>query len=323
MKPKLRRVLLAVACLLVLVAGAGIALSWAPDVPVAQLKERWAPPPSKFVAVQGMQVHYRDEGPRDDAEPIVLLHGTSASLHTWEGWARELRATRRVVRFDLPGFALTGPSPRNDYSIDAYVAFVAAMLDTLRLQRVVLAGNSLGGQIAWSFAATHPERVARLVLVDASGYPPESLKNAPSLPIGFRIANTPGLRWLMQRTLPRGVVESSVRNVYGDPARVTPELVDLYVAMTLREGNRQALGRRFEQGYTGNVALLARIQAPTLILWGGRDRLVPLEAGERFARDIPGARLVVLPALGHVPHEEDPQATLREVVRFLGGPGVR
>ncbi|AMO24023.1 alpha/beta fold hydrolase [Ramlibacter solisilvae] len=321
MKVKLRHLVLALLALLVLAVGAGTAATWAPDVPVEQLKARWAQAPSQFVEVAGLQVHVRDEGPRDDPEPIVLLHGTSASLHTWEGWARELRTNRRVVRFDLPGFALTGPNAQNDYSVDRYVAFVAAMLNQLQLRRVVLAGNSLGGQIAWSFAGTHPERVARLVLVDASGYPPESLKNRPSVPIGFRIANTPGLRWLMQNTLPRGVVDSSVRNVYGDPAKVTPELVDLYVAMTLREGNRKALGRRFEQGYTGRTELLAKIKCPTLILWGGRDRLVPLESGERFARDIADARLVVLDTLGHVPHEEDPAATLREVRPFLSSPG--
>ncbi|GAB3765455.1 alpha/beta hydrolase [Ramlibacter monticola] len=320
MKLKLRVILVGLLLVLVLLGAAGVAVSWAPDVPVDQLKARWAPPPSRFLELDGLQVHYRDEGPRDDAETIVLLHGTSASLHTWEGWARELRPTRRVVRFDLPGFALTGPNRQNDYSTDAYVAFVAAMLDKLQLRRVVLAGNSLGGQIAWSFAGTYPDRVARLILVDASGYAPESLKQPPSVPIGFRIANTPGLRWLMQRTLPRKVIESSVRNVYGDPARVTPELVDLYAAMTLREGNRQALGRRFEQGYTGNVGLLGKIKAPTLILWGGRDRLVPLESGQRFARDIADARLVVLDTLGHVPQEEDPASTVREVQWFLSSP---
>ena len=296
----------------------GVVATWAPDQPVEQLKSRWARPPSRFLGVDGLQVHLRDEGPHNDPVPIVLLHGTSASLHTWEGWAQALRDKRRVIRFDLPGFGLTGPNRENDYSTEAYVRFVRAVMDKLGVQRFVLAGNSLGGQIAWSAAAAMPDRVDRLILVDASGYPRESLATPPSIPLGFRIAATPGLRLLAQYTLPRGVVERSLRNVYGDPSKVTPELVDLYSAITLREGNRKALGRRIEQGYTGNVALLKEIKAPTLILWGGKDRLAPLEMGQRFARDIAGARLVVFEDLGHVPHEEDPARTVAEVRRFLG-----
>lgn len=309
--------------LLLLLAGAlffaavGVVMTWAPDVPVDELKARWARPPSRFITVNGMQVHLRDEGPHDDPAPIVLLHGTSASLHTWDGWAQALREKRRVIRFDLPGFALTGPSPDNDYSMQAYVGFVKALMDQLDVKRFVIGGNSLGGQVAWATAATLPERVAALILVDASGYPPDSFARQ-SVPVGFRIAATPGLRLLAQYTLPRGIVERSIRNVYGDPSKVTPELVDLYSAMTLREGNRKALGRRMEQGYTGDVAQLKAIRAPTLVLWGGQDRLLPAELGQRFARDIAGAKLVVFDTLGHVPQEEDPVATVAEVRRFLG-----
>jgi pimeloyl-ACP methyl ester carboxylesterase len=308
--------------LLLLVAGAvffavlGIALTWAPDIPVDELKARWAQPPSTFIEVAGMQVHLRDEGPRTDPVPIVLLHGTSASLHTWEGWARALKDQRRVIRMDLPGFALTGPNRQDDYSIDTYVLFVRAFLDKLGLERVVLGGNSLGGQIAWATAAKMPERVQRLILVDASGYPLDSIKDQ-RVPIGFRLMGIPGLRLLAQHTLPRGVIESSVRNVYGDPSKVTPELIDLYADMTRREGNRHALARRFEQGYTGDVTLLAKIKAPTLILWGSKDRLLPPEWGQRFAHDIPNAKLVMLDGLGHVPQEEDPARSVAEVRRFL------
>ena len=106
--------------------------------------------------------------------------------------------------------------------------------------------------------------------------------------------------------------------MYGDPAKVTPELVDLYFAMTLRAGNRAALGRRMDQGYTGDVSQLKKITAPTLVLWGGKDKLVPTEFGPRFARDIPNAKLVVFDELGHVPQEEDPARTVAEVKRFLG-----
>src|SRR5262245_60271035 len=93
-----------------------VAATWAPDRPVADLQDKWAPPPSFSIEVRGMQVHTRDEGPRTDDVPIVLLHGTSASLHTWDGWADGLKAQRRVIRFDLPAFGLTGPAPDGDYT---------------------------------------------------------------------------------------------------------------------------------------------------------------------------------------------------------------
>jgi pimeloyl-ACP methyl ester carboxylesterase len=299
----------------ILIAGF-VALSWAPDRPLAELKTRWASAPSTFVEVAGMSVHLRDEGPRDDDSPVVLLHGTSASLHTWEGWARALAGERRVIRFDLPGFGLTGPAPDGDYTVERYARFVITMLDRLGVRRCVLAGNSFGGHIAWVTGLAAPERVERLILVDAGGYP---LKSA-SVPIGFRIARAPVINKVAQFTLPRGVVAASLRNVYGDPSRVTPDLVDLYFAMAVREGNRRALSQRFEQAVPGAmVARIPEIKQPTLILWGGRDRLIPTENAERFRRDLPDSRLVVFTNLGHVPHEEDPAGTVAVVEQFLTG----
>ena len=131
-------------------------------------------------------------------------------------------------------------------------------------------------------------------------------------------ARIPVLEPLMTHTLPRSMVESSVRNVYGDPARVTPALVDRYHELALREGNRGALVQRFRQSPGGEFTeQISRIKAPTLILWGGLDRLIPLENGQRFAREITGSQLVVFDALGHVPHEEDPVATVAAVQAFL------
>lgn len=303
--------------LLLLMAGAlGAAfIAWrVPDQPVSALQAKWAPPPSQFIAVRGMQLHLRDEGPRDDPVPIVLLHGTGASLHTWDGWTRELAREHRVIRFDLPGFGLTGPSPDGVYSIESYVDTVLAVADTLHVQRFIVAGNSLGGYVAWATTVLHPERVDRLILVDAAGYPFQS----QSVPLAFRIARTPILNRLMRDVLPRSIVESSLHNVYGDPTRVTPDLVDRYFDLATRAGNRAALVARFDQTTPGSLAERVReIQVPTLILWGRKDRLIPLEFGEQFARDIHGSRLVVFDTLGHVPHEEDPARTVAAVLPFI------
>ncbi len=161
---------------------------WAPDKPVSALTARWAQPPSRFLPVGAMQVHLRDEGPRDDPTPIVLLHGTADSLHTWDGWSAALRTQRRVIRFDLPGFGLTGPHPHADYSIDADVRFVLAVLDQLGVHSVVLGGNSLGGQIAWQTAIAQPQRVRQLVLVDAAVICCAPQVHADRIPAGAQLA---------------------------------------------------------------------------------------------------------------------------------------
>ncbi len=304
----------AVALVLLVVAGFAVATSWAPDRPVASLKARWALPPSQFIRVGGMDVHLRDEGPREDPLPIVLVHGTSASLHTWDGWVDALKQRHRVIRIDLPGFGLTGPSPDGDYSLPAYARFMVQVMDRLNLQRVVLAGNSLGGAVAWKTAVDHPSRVVRLVLVDSAGYPRE----AQSIPLGFRIAHMPALAPLMRNVLPRRLVESSVRNVYGDPGKVTPELIDRYFELTLREGNREALSARLQAGNEAFTAQIAQITQPTLVLWGAQDRLIPPAQAQYFARDIQGSQVQVFEGLGHVPHEEDPARTVAVVQAFLG-----
>src|SRR5262245_31535578 len=225
-----------VAMLPPLLVGAFVAATWAPERTVAQLRDRWAPPPSVFLDVLGMKVHLRDEGPRDDPSPIVLLHGTGGSLHVWDGWAQALRSERRVIRFDLAGFGLTGPAPDGVYGRDHDARLVVAVLDQLGVARCVLGGNSLGGSVSLRTAIDHPERVEKLILVDSGGYG----STPGSEPIGFHLARMPGVAWLLQHTLPRLLVEQGYRNVFGDPARVTPEMVDRSVDIMRRHGNRRA-----------------------------------------------------------------------------------
>ena len=311
-------VLLRIFGALLLVTALALALSRAPDRPVETLVARWALPPSDFIEVRGQVVHLRDEGPRDDPLPLVLIHGTSASLHTWEGWVAALKGQRRIISFDLPGFGLTGPftgqySP-GDYRGDTYARFVLDLLDALQVPRAVVGGNSLGGEVAWRLAVMAPERVAALVLVDAAGpvFTPESV------PLGFAVARLPVVNRIAEWVLPRSVVAQSLTSVYGDPARVTPELVDRHFELTLREGNRRALGQRMQQWVMGEGAeQIARVKQPTLILWGGRDRLIPPAVGQWLQQQIAGSRLVVFDDLGHVPHEEDPARTVAAVRAFL------
>jgi pimeloyl-ACP methyl ester carboxylesterase len=311
---------------LLLASALALALSHAPDRSVQSLVARWALPPSEFIDLHGQLVHVRDEGPRDDSAPLVLVHGTSASLHTWEGWASALRAQRRVISFDLPGFGLTGPFSGRyaswTYRGDELARFTLELLDQLKVARFSIAGNSLGGEVAWRVASLAPQRVQRLVLVDAAGYE----LRPDSVPMGFRVAALPFVGPLFDALRPRAVVEASVRDVYGDASKVTPQLIDRYFELTLRDGNRAALRQRLQaqsidlQTVGDNVARLRALKSPTLVLWGRQDRLIPPAMAERFHADIAGSRLILFDRLGHVPQEEDPAATVAALRSFLAEP---
>lgn len=284
------------------------------DVPLAELLPRYATGASKFLDVDGLSVHYRDEG---HGPPLVLLHGTGASLQTWDGWTAALATQHRIVRMDLPGFGLTGPSPAGDYSIPAFVAFLESFRKAVHLERFALAGNSLGGQIAWSYAVSYPERVTDLVLVDSAGYP--ILRPA----LVFRLARIPLLSTLLARADPGPMVRRTLKAAYGDPRKVTPELIERYRLLALRQGNRAAFVERARVSQVDRSADISRVRVRTLVLWGRDDRLIPVTDATRFDEAISGADLIVYDGVGHVPMEEIPERSAADVEAFLNkGVGV-
>jgi len=303
--------------LLAAAVGGFAAWHWQSDRPVAALAERWAQPPSDFIALEGMRVHYRDEGPANDPEPILLLHGTSDSLHAWDGWTAALTPTRRVIRLDLPGFGLTGPPDDFDLTTERYMAVLTGLLDARGVARAVVAGNSFGGRLAWTLALRAPERVSRLILIAPSGVAAEPTE----VPAGFALAGMPGVREAMRHVLPRFLIRMSLESVYGDPSRVTEAEVDRFFEITLREGNRDALIGRYRMSDAApDAARLGEVAQPTLLIWGAEDRLIPPSAADRFAQVMPNAEAAVLPGLGHVPMTEDPAATVAAAKAFLARP---
>lgn len=292
--------------------GVGVAIVYTPDLPLAQLRERYAPPPSKFLPLDGLDVHYRDEG---SGPAVLLLHGTGSSLHTWDAWTRALSANHRVVRLDLPGFGLTGPAPDGNYRIEKMVAFVDAFTRKLALDRFAIAGNSWGGEIAWTYALDHPERVDRLILVDAAGWP----RTGP-LPIAFRLALMPVVGPLVAKLGTQRVVDKTVHDVYGDPSRITDELRQRYLDLSRREGNRASFGARLRAPHVDRTGELGKIKAPTLVMWGSEDHLLPVESAEKFHAAIPGSSVKIYSGAGHVPMEEVPDATARDAAAFLQSP---
>lgn len=291
-----------------------VALFGHKDKSVDELKLKYAATPSVFLEMDGLNVHYRDEGVTTDSIPLVLIHGTGSSLHTFNDWVAELKAKKRIIRMDLPGFGLTGPFPNSGYSMKNYARFIKHFLDSKGIERCILGGNSLGGEIAWQFTVKNPEVVEKLILIDAAGYPLES----ESVPVAFTMARTPVLNKLMTYITPRFMVQSSIENVYADKSKITKTLVNRYFDLTLRKGNRQALVDRMTIPYdTTAVNLIQTIQQPTLILWGNQDLLIPTKNAYRFQTDLPNDTLVILKNVGHVPMEESPQKSLIPVLNFL------
>jgi pimeloyl-ACP methyl ester carboxylesterase len=294
------------------------AVYWQNDIPLAELKDTYAPAPSKFIQVNDVLVHYRDEGNRADSTPIVLIHGTAASLHTWEAWVKELKQTHRVISMDLPAYGLTGPNKTGDYSQEYYAQFMHHFLEKLDVKKCILGGNSLGGAIAWRYALNYPTEVSKLILIDAAGYPMES----KSVPMAFQLAGVPVLNNIFQFVTPRFIVQKSIENVYADKTKVEPDLVDRYFNLALRAGNRQAFIERMSTFKTllndSTYLQIKNIKTPTLILWGDKDLLIPLTVAENFHADLPNDTLVVLKNLGHTPMEENPKQSLQVLINFLG-----
>ncbi len=307
------RWILAIVMLAAIAGATLLGFSVTRDIPLDKLEARYADEHSRFVEIGGLRVHYRDQG---SGPVLVLLHGTGASLHTWDGWVDELQADYRIIRLDLPAFGLTGPRDDRDYRISAYVDFLHAFTGELGLDSFALAGNSLGGHIAWRYALEHPSRVSDMVLVAPSVYPPQDIPRA------MRLARTPVVNQLVRHVLSPARVRDSLEEVYGDPAQVSDELVARYFELTLRPGNRQAFIDRARTEMHWRHAELGDIHTPTLVIWGGRDTWIPVQNGEQMVRDMPRARLYTFPELGHVPMEEDPARTATLAARFLGGNGA-
>lgn len=279
------------------------------DIPVEELKEKYANDESRFVEIDGMQVHYRDEG---KGMAIVLIHGTASSLHTWDAWTDKLKKDYRVIRLDLPAFGLTGPHPTRDYKIENYSNFIDQFLIKLDVDRLYLAGNSLGGNISWHYASEHPEKVKKLILVDPSGYPRDGEK-----PWIFTLAQTPILNSIIRYFTPKSIIEKNLQQVYFDDSKITPELIDRFYELTLREGNRTAFIDRAKTDMIDHTSKLKTLTTPTLLIWGKEDSWIPVSDGNRFLTDLPNAQLVILENSGHVPMEENPYISLAPVLVFL------
>ena len=300
-----------------LLAGAFIALR-TPDTDAAGMQRKYGGPKPTFAETSdGMLVHYRDQGCRN-CPAIILLHGSNASLHTFEPLVDILKDRYRLISYDQPGHGLTGPHPRDDYSAQGMFDAIEAVVDATGVERFTIAGNSMGGWVAWRYVLEQPQNITSLILMDASGAPPSPDAEKPKLYLGARIVQYSAGRFLVQHITPRSIIRKSILDTVADEAFVTEEMVDRYWELLRYPGNRRATALlAIADREPGYAQQLTGVAVPTLILWGEEDRVIPPHNANTFHEMIPGAKLQILDGVGHLPMEEAPARTAVAIETFL------
>jgi pimeloyl-ACP methyl ester carboxylesterase len=285
-------------------------LLWTPDIDRATLERRYLANPGDMMLVQGINLHVRDTGPRD-APAVLMVHGMGGSLHSWETWAQGMAPELRVIRLDLPGSGLSSPDPTGDYSDQRSIDVILALMDHLQLEKASVIGHSIGGRMAWRLAATHPERVNKLVLVAPDGFasPGFEYDKPPNVPSALQ---------LMRYSLPKWLLRMNLAPAYASDSAMTDERITRYHALMLAPGAREALLARMQQlMLTDPLPLLKRITAPTLLVWGKQDAMIPFSNAADYTSAIADSQLVAFDGVGHLPQEEAAEASLPPVKTFL------
>jgi pimeloyl-ACP methyl ester carboxylesterase len=289
-----------------------------PDIPYETLETAFITPQSQFVSLGSDEpfIHYTDSGPKD-APVIVLLHGFAASTATWEAWRTELAKDWRVIAVDLPGHGLTRATP-GDPSPEAFADILERFVERIGLERFVLGGSSMGGYVSWTYATLQPQRLNGLILLGASGWPPEGDFKRP---LAFRLISNPAAQAVLADLDLTMVIENALKDSFTDDNRVTPEMVERYSLLSRAPGHRDWLMRlttRKPKDREAVRATLAGLSVPTLVIHGADDGVVPSLLGQRLAETIPGARWHLLDGVGHLPQEEAATVSLALVRDFLG-----
>jgi pimeloyl-ACP methyl ester carboxylesterase len=270
-----------------------------------------------FVALQGIHIYYEDKG-QADAPVVLLVHGLFGSTETWRYNTDALVAAGyRVITYDRPGFGLSDKLESFNYAVSNQADLMAQLLDDLNIATVVLVGHSAGGNVAAHFVTRHPQRVTKLVLVDAailSGGPPAFVGELVRLPFVARWG-----RIGLQAYFTRENFENTLRRFYADPSFLTETDYEVYWRAFQTPGwdvGLLALTRDGAGSLLDETAI-RQITAETLLIWGSDDTTTPLEQGERLAQWLPQSTLTVLSGTGHQPFEEDPEAFHAVLLAFL------
>ena len=325
---------LSLATLLVVLIAAG-GLLYKGDLSTEYVDNKYSDAASAFLTMEnGARVHYRDQGAKINPA-IVLVHGSNASLHTWEPWVERLSANYRVVSLDLPAHGLTGATPDHDYSSQAQINTVHAIVSHLGIDSFVLGGNSMGGGVTWRYTLQHPNDVMAMLLVNSSGLPQfrrqlideeapsrgqeQTQKNAT--PLIFTLMSKPWFRYIARYIDPYYLAVQGAKASYNNSPVVTDALIDRYYELSLRDGTREAIISRFS-GFgsrSQEPVDVTTLGLPTLIMWGKEDAVIPVSVANQFAAALKDTTLVIYENVGHVPMEEIPARSAADVVSFLEG----
>ena len=284
---------------------------WTPDKSKAELEKIYGSPKNAYITALGVNLHYQDTGPSKNAIPILFLHGFGASLQTWDSWVQALSEDYRVISVDLPGFGLTGEDPSGIYTDQRSVEVLEAFLKELKIPKVVLVGNSMGGKFAWQFAARYPNQVAKLVLISPDGYASHGMEYGKK-------SEVPAIADLYRYFFSKTFLVMNLKPAYADPKTLNDALVNRYYDLMLAPGVRGAiLGRMQQTVLQDPVPALASIQVPTLLIWGEKDAFIPIANSNDYLKVMPNAKRVSLPNIGHLPQEEQPSIGLAALKKFL------
>lgn len=283
---------------------------WTPDLPRAELESRYLEAPADLRTVGPWRLHVRDSGPQQ-APAVVLLHGFGASLQTWDAWSSGLMKTHRVIRLDLPGSGLSPPDPANDYSDSRSLQLLLSLLNGMGIARATFVGHSMGGRIAWTFAAQHPERTDRLVLIAPDGFASEGFEYG-------KPPQVPATLGLMRYVLPQFVLRMNLKSAYAQAEHLSDALTTRYHELLRAPGARGAMLERLKQTVLQDpLPLLRQIQAPTLLMWGESDAMIPSGNARDYLQAMADSRLYLSPGVGHLPQEEAAEASLKVLLNFL------
>ncbi|MGM0582505.1 MAG: alpha/beta fold hydrolase [Bacteroidota bacterium] len=287
------------------------------DIPAQENHIKYYTEESQYIEIDSNNIHFRKMG---KGFPVLLIHGSFSSLHTWEIWQKQLSNDFTSISVDLPGHGLTGPNPQAIYNTDFYADLLWKLMDKLEYDTIAIAGNSMGGQVAYKMALQKPEKVKNLILINSSG---ASLK-ADSVDFKdqnkfsvFSLINHPIFSQLMTSITPKFLFEMSLKQVYYDESKITDEKFQMYYDLMLHGGNRKATLQRFKQKSPSEFDQLKNLQCPTLILWGQHDNWIPVSHAHRFDSILPNSTLKVYDDAGHVPMEEIPIQTADDALNFL------
>lgn len=291
-----------------------------PAIPFEALEAKYATPASRYVDLPGeMRVHYRDQG-NPNGPALVLIHGFSANLETWEPWVQRLGGEYRIISLDLPGHGLTRTPEGFTLPRSGFVKVVDDTTHKLGVEKFVLVGNSMGGGVAWNYALAHPERVQGIVLVDAAGWPREAAAKDDG-PVAFKILRNPVGRFLVRDLDTTAMTRAGLRDAFEpQPDLATEAMVTRYVEMARAPGHKDVilgLMSGFDPAEAATQEKLGKITAPTLVMHGDTDRLIPVGDAKRFGDAIPDSTVIIYEKTGHIPMEQVADRSAKDLDDWL------